>query len=218
MKQKIKKTAMWTLSIIVGYLFVGLIIHHWVLPTKTLDYSNYFEVGKSFYSKLEGLTQTVVKVENGNLMTDIEIQPKSAGPVTHIHEKFDETFTVKSGTLSMQYGSEIKKITAGQTIVIPKNTPHKPFNETDSSILVTSEMALEFAYCLSQIYPFWDEQEANTKPPKILFQLAVFGDKFDSYPTVDAPPKPVLKALKFLLAPTARLMGYKNYNEDYKPK
>ena len=209
---------MWTLSIIVGYLFVGLIIHHWVLPTKTLDYSNYFEVGKSFYSKLEGLTQTVVKVENGNLMTDIEIQPKSAGPVTHIHEKFDETFTVKSGTLSMQYGSEIKKITAGQTIVIPKNTPHKPFNETDSSILVTSEMALEFAYCLSQIYPFWDEQEANTKPPKILFQLAVFGDKFDSYPTVDAPPKPVLKALKFLLAPTARLMGYKNYNEDYKPK
>ena len=67
------------LSIIVGYLLVGLIIHHWVLPTKTPDYSNYFKVGKSFHSRLEGLTQTVVKVENGNLMADIEIQPKSAG-------------------------------------------------------------------------------------------------------------------------------------------
>ncbi len=209
---------MWILSIIVGYLLVGLIIHHWVLPTKTPDFSNYFKVGKSFHSKLEGLTQTVVKVENGNLMTDIEIQPKSAGPVTHIHEKFDETFTVKSGTLSMQYGSEIKKFTAGQSIVIPKNTPHKPFNETDSIVVVTSEMPLDFAYCLSQIYPFWDENKANTKPPKILFQLAVFGDKFDSYPTVDAPPKPILKALKFLLAPTARLIGYKNYNEQYQPK
>jgi mannose-6-phosphate isomerase-like protein (cupin superfamily) len=218
MKQKIKKTAMWILSIIVGYLLVGLMIHHWVFPTKTPDYSNYFNVGKSFHSKLEGLTQTVVKVENGNLMTDIEIQPKSAGPVTHIHEKFDETFTVKSGTLSMQYGSEIKKITAGQAIVIPKNTPHKPFNETDSIVVVTSVMPLDFAYCLSQIYPFWDKDEANSKPPKILFQLAVFGDKFDSYPTVDAPPKPVLKALKFLLAPTARLIGYKNYNEEYQPK
>ena len=170
---------MWTLSIIVGYLLAGLLIHHWILPSKTPDYSDYFKVGKSFHSKLEGLSQKVVDVKNGNLITDIEIQPKSAGPVTHIHEKFDESFTVKSGTLSIQYGTEIKKITTGQTIVIPKN---------------------------------------NSKPPKILFQLAVFGDKFDSYPTVDAPPKPVLKTLKFLLAPTARLMGYKNYNQKYQLK
>jgi mannose-6-phosphate isomerase-like protein (cupin superfamily) len=209
---------MWTLSIIVGYLLVGLIIHHWVLPTNTPDYSNYFKVGKSFYSKLEGLTQTVVKIENGNLITDIEIQPKSAGPVAHIHENFDETFIVKSGTLSMQYGSEIKIFTDGQTIVIPKNTPHRPFNETNSIVVVTNVMPLDFAYCLSQIYPFWDKDKANSRPPKILFQLAVFGDKFDSYPTVDAPPKPVLKTMKFLLAPTARLIGYKNYNEDYQPK
>jgi mannose-6-phosphate isomerase-like protein (cupin superfamily) len=209
---------MWTLSIIVGYLLVGLLIHHWILPSKTPDYSDYFKVGKSFHSKLEGLSQKVVDVKNGNLITDIEIQPKSEGPVTHIHEKFDESFTVKSGTLSIQYGTEIKKITTGQTIVIPKNTPHKPFNETDSIVVMTSEMPLDFAFCLSQIYPFWDENEANSKPPKILFQLAVFGDKFDSYPTVDAPPKPVLKTLKFLLAPTARLMGYKNYNQKYQLK
>jgi mannose-6-phosphate isomerase-like protein (cupin superfamily) len=209
---------MWTLSIIVGYLLAGLLIHHWIFPSKTPDYSDYFKVGKSFHSKLEGLSQKVVDVKNGNLITDIEIQPKSAGPVTHIHEKFDESFTVKSGTLSIQYGTEIKKITTGQTIVIPKNTPHKPFNETDSIVVVTSEMPLDFAFCLSQIYPFWDENEANSKPPKILFQLAVFGDKFDSYPTVDAPPKPVLKTLKFLLAPTARLMGYKNYNQKYQLK
>ena len=209
---------MWTLSIIVGYLLVGLLIHHWILPSKTPAFTDYFKVGKSFHSKLEGLSQKVVDVKNGNLITDIEIQPKSAGPVTHIHEKFDESFTVKSGTLSIQYGTEIKKITTGQTIVIPKNTPHKPFNETDSIVVVTSEMPLDFAFCLSQIYPFWDENEANSKPPKILFQLAVFGDKFDSYPTVDAPPKPVLKTLKFLLAPTARLMGYKNYNQKYQLK
>lgn len=209
---------MWILTIFGGYLLIGLILHHWVFPTKLPDYIAYFKAGKSFHSKLEGLTQTVVKIENGFLTTDIDLDPKSAGPVTHFHENFDETFTVKSGTLSMQYGTEIRKITAGQTIVIPKNTPHKPFNETDSLVVVTSEMPVDFAYCLSQIYPFWDENEANSKPPKILFQLAVFGDKFDSFPTVDAPPKPVLKALKFLLAPTARLLGYKNFKEEYKPR
>lgn len=218
MKQKIKKTAMWILSILAAYLVIGLIIHHWVLPAKTPNYTDYFKVGQSFHSKLEGLTQTITKVENEILITDITINAKSNGPVVHVHEKFDEKFTVKSGTLSMQFGAEIKKVLAGQTIVIPKNTPHKPFNETDSAVIVTSEMPLDFAYCLSQIYPFWDENQANTKPPKILFQLAVFGDKFDSYPTIDAPPKPVLKALKFILAPTARLIGYKHYNERYKPQ
>ncbi len=217
-KQKVKKMAILTISIIASYFIVGLIIHHWIFPTKTPNFNDYFKVGQSFHSKLEGLTQTIVKVENGLLTTDITIQAKSNGPVPHIHENFEETFVVKSGTLSMLYGNDIKKFTAGQTIVIPKETPHKPFNETDSLIVVTSTMPLDFAYCLSQIYPFWDENDANAKPPKVLLQLAVFGDKFDSYPTVDAPPKPALKLLKFLLAPTARLIGYKNYNEDYRPK
>lgn len=218
MKRIIKSTAMWVLTIIASYFIIGLIFHHWIFPNRKPNYSDFFKVGHSFHSKLEGLTQTIVKVENEKLTTDILIQPKSNGPVAHLHEKFDETVTVKSGTLSMQYGNDVKRFTAGQTIVIPKNTPHKPFNETDSVVLLTCVMPLDFAFCLSQIYPFWDEDEANTKPPKVLFHLAVFGNKFDSYPTEDAPPKPILKLFKFLLAPTARLMGYKYLNTDYLPK
>ena len=77
-------------------------------------------------------------------------------------------------------------------------------------------MPADFAYCLSQVYPAWDEDAKNSVPPNVLFQLAVFGDRFDSYPTENAPPKPVLKAIKFLLAPTARLLGYTNYEERYR--
>ena len=218
MKNKIKKITMWTLTLVASYFIIGLVIHHWILPTKTPDLKDYFKIGQTFQSKLEGLTQTIVKVDSDKITTDIEIQPKSNGPVTHLHENFEEIFIVKSGTLSLQLGSEVKKLVAGQKMIVPKNTAHNPFNETDSSVFLTCEMPIEFAYCLSQIYPFWDENEANTKPPNVILQIAVFGDKFDSYPTKDAPPKPVLKALKFLLAPTARLLGYKIYNEKYKPK
>lgn len=209
---------MWVLSIIVGYFAIGLIIHYVIMPVRLPVYSDYFKPGKLFHSKLEGLTQKVTKLENGKLITTITIEPGAKGPVVHTHEKFDELFTVQEGTLSMQYGVEIKTVKAGQAILIPKNTAHRPFNATDALVVVTNEMPVDFAYCLSQIYPFWDESEANTKPPKILFQLAVFGNRFDSYPTVDAPPKPALKVLKFLLAPTARLLGYKIYKEKYKPQ
>lgn len=218
MLQKIKKIVNGTLLVFTSYIVVGLVIHHWILPLKSPKYEDYFQIGKSYSSKLEGIKQTIVKLEENKLTTDITLYPKTNGPVVHFHENFDETFTVKSGTLSMEFGSEIKKLTAGQTLVIPKNTPHRPFNETDSLVIVTSEMPADFAFCLSQIYPFWDENINNSKPPKILFQLAVFGDKFDSYPTINAPPKPILKTLKFLLAPTARLLGFKNYNQVYNPK
>ncbi len=111
---------MWILTIMASYFIIGLIIHHWILPTKTPDYNQYFKIGQSFNSRLEGLTQTIVKVDNEQHTTDITIEVKSNGPMTHIHENFDETFIVKSGTLSMQYGTDIKKISAGQTITIPK--------------------------------------------------------------------------------------------------
>ncbi len=218
MIQIFKKTILWILFILVTYLGIGLVIHHFIIPPKMPNYTDYFKIGHSFHSHLEGLTQTITQVKQDELSTDITLQPQSKGPVVHIHEHFDETFMVKSGTLSMQYGSEIKKLHAGETIIIPKNTPHRPFNETDSPVIISSKMPLHFAYCLSQIYPFWDESEANTKPPNVIFQLAVFGDLFDSYPTENAPPKAILKTMKFLLAPTARLMGYKKYNEQYIPK
>lgn len=214
----IKKMLLRMVFVLAGYLLIGLILHHWVFPTQTPDFATYFSSGKSFHSKLEGMTQTVVATSGENIVLDITLQPRANGPVSHQHTRFDEKFTVKSGTLSLQLGDKIQHYTAGESVVIPKFTPHRPFNETDSLVVFTGEMPTHFAYCLSQIYPFWDENEANTRPPKLLMQLAVFGEDFDSFPTENAPPKDVLKTLKWILAPTARLMGYKFYNPNYLPK
>lgn len=120
MKQKIKKTTMWVLSIILAYFVVGLLIHHWIIPTKTTDHNSYFAPGTSFHSKLEGLSQTVVEIKDKNLITEITIQPGSTGPVTHLHENFDESFTVISGTPSVQYGSEVKKSQPNKPLLFQK--------------------------------------------------------------------------------------------------
>ncbi len=209
---------MWILATLAAYLIVGLLLHHFIFPVQAPDYQTYFKTGVSFRSNLEGLTQQVVKAEQDTLTAEITLDPGAPGPVTHFHERFDEVFTVSQGTLSMQVGEEIRHLSAGETIVIPRGVAHRPFNETDSAVVVTSKLPVDFAYCLSQIYPFWDENEANSKPPKVLFQLAVFGSRFDSFPTQDAPPQPILKTLKFLLAPTARILGYQFYKEAYAPQ
>jgi mannose-6-phosphate isomerase-like protein (cupin superfamily) len=211
MKRKIKRMLLWFFAAVGIYIAAGLIIHHWIVPVQKPDFAGYFTPGKSFSSKLEGITQTVVSTDGGYVNTAIVIAPKAAGPVAHAHEHFEEVFTVKSGELSVLIGTEIKKIPAGETIKIPPNTVHKPFNETDSAVTITCRMPLSFAFCLSQVYPFWDAAEKNTKPPAVLFQLAVYGNDFDSYPAEKAPPRGLLKFLKFMLAPTARLLGYRYY-------
>lgn len=213
MKRKIKRMLTWFFAFVGIYIVAGLVIHHWLVPVQKPDFANYFTHRKSFSSRLEGITQTVVSINEGYVNTEIVIAPKAAGPVAHTHENFEETFTVKSGELSILIGREVKKIQAGETIKIPHNIVHKPFNETDSAITISCSMPLTFAFCLSQLYPFWDANEKNTKPPKLLFQLAVYGNDFDSYPAENGPPKPMLRFLKFILAPTARLLGYQYYQQ-----
>jgi hypothetical protein len=47
--------------------------------------------------------------------------------------------------------------------------------------------------------------------------LSVYGTDMDSY-LADGPPVFVQKALRPLMRPTARLVGYKYYYPEYKPQ
>jgi mannose-6-phosphate isomerase-like protein (cupin superfamily) len=46
--------------------------------------------------------------------------------IMHQHEHEDEMFLVLDGTLLMEIGGETKEINAGEFIIIPKGTNHKP--------------------------------------------------------------------------------------------
>lgn len=219
MKQKIKRILLWKLVIIVGYFAVGIIFHHYLFPPRKPDYASYFKTGDKFQSNWEGFEQTVISQKDDWLNTKVVMRPKSAGPPVHIHENFDEVFTVKEGTLSVLINGEKKIVRAGESVKIPRGTPHKPFNESDLPVLVEDEngksFPLEFAYHLSQIYPLIDSLDGNPGNLTMMMQFSVYGGEFDSW-MADSPPIGVQKVTRFLLAPTARLLGYKNYYEEYR--
>ena len=101
-------------------------------------------------------------------------------------------------------------------------TPHKPFNETGAPVVVRGpfepEYAIpaQFSVFLTQAYGFFDEAEANNRPPKALLQMSRFSPKYDSW--LAAPPVPLQKMLFFIIGPTARLLGYRTFYEKYKPQ
>jgi mannose-6-phosphate isomerase-like protein (cupin superfamily) len=214
---KIKNMLLYAVITLSSYLILSIIIHHYLMPMKKIEYNTYFQRGDTFNSISEGFNQTVLSQNGEWLAIHLEVQPHAPGPPEHIHNDFDETFTVKEGVLSMLVNGQLKMIRPGESFFIPKGTPHKPFNETDQIVIVEDSgngknLPARFAYFLKQFYPFVDKMGNNPNNFSILMQMSVYGDDMDTW--IAGPPIGVQKVLRFVLAPTARLVGYKNYFES----
>jgi hypothetical protein len=149
------------------------------------------------------------------------LEPYAPGPPEHIHTSLSENFIIAEGTLSLLVNGEKKLLRPGESLLVNPGTPHKPFNETDSRVVIrpplTAEYALseQFAVFLTQAYGFFDESEANSQPPKALLQMSRFSPKYELW--LASPPVPLQKAFFFVISPTARLLGYRTHYEKYKP-
>lgn len=70
---------------------------------------------------------------NGNELRVAKVQ----GDFTwHAHADTDELFLVVSGELGIEFRAGVKRLTAGEMIVVPKGTEHRPFAEAECHILL----------------------------------------------------------------------------------
>lgn len=213
----VKKMALYLFIFISGYLSVGYLFHLIIFPEKKPEVNNYFKPDDRFYSKVEGFKQHVQKQENGYVYCSLELEPLAEGPPRHIHTTFDEVFEVENGTLTVWVDGEIKYLSPGEKLVIPKGVPHKPYNETTEPIKVKGSIAFpeKFAYHLPQVYGVLEKNPDFVNSSGMILQMALFTTAgFDSY-VADGPPVAVQKLTGFMAAPLARLMGYKSYYPEY---
>lgn len=212
-----KKTLLYALAVIAVYLMIGYLFHLVIFPEKKPGVATYFKQGQEFYSKAEGVAQKVARQENGFVYCDLEVHPFAPGPPKHIHTGFDESFEIRNGELSIWVDGEIKRIKPGEVVHIPKGTPHKPFNESADTIHLKKEFPLpeQFAFGLSQVYGLMDHHPDFGKMPAMVFIMAPIQQSgFDSY-LAEGPPVPIQKVMNFLITPTARLMRFRSYYDEY---
>jgi quercetin dioxygenase-like cupin family protein len=218
--KRILKIVLVPIAVVAVYLIVGIAVNS-MFPEKQPELNGYFKPSDRLYSKFEGFDQTVLAVDGDWLQTRLEVAPNAGGPPEHFHEHFAETFTVRSGTLSILVDGEKMTLKAGESITIPPMTRHKPFNETNETVIVESDdpktIPVKFAYILSQLYGFMDTYPDGPPVPAMIMQLSTYGNEADSW-LADGPPLGVQKAMRVLLAPTARLMGYSNHYVQFGPR
>jgi hypothetical protein len=220
MRKKLLTWAAVLLGVFVVYLAAGIVVSSIILPGPSIDHANYFRVGDRLVSRVEGFDQTVLGVYDGWLHTRLEIAPHAGGPPEHFHEGFAESFTVKSGTLSVLVNGEKRTIRVGETVTVPPMTTHKPFNETDYPVVIESDdprsVPAQFGYILSQLYGFMDNNAPAPSTLQMMMQLAVYGEDADTW-IANGPPVAVQKVLRIVMAPTARLLGYRYHYDEYTP-
>jgi mannose-6-phosphate isomerase-like protein (cupin superfamily) len=54
----------------------------------------------------------------------------------HSHTETDELFLVVSGELGIEFRDGIRRLTAGEMIIVPKGTEHRPFADAECHILL----------------------------------------------------------------------------------
>lgn len=216
-----KKLLLSILGFVLAYVLIGALLDKVIFPEAEPGSEYYPREGQVFVSKREGFRQTILKREKGLVWSELVLEPYAPGPPEHIHTNLPENFIVTEGTLSILVNGEKKILKVGESLLVNPGTPHKPFNETDSRVVIkpplTPEYALseQFAVFLTQAYGFFDESESNSQPPKALLQMSRFSPKYELW--LATPPVPLQKTFYFVISPTARLLGYRTHYEKYKP-
>jgi mannose-6-phosphate isomerase-like protein (cupin superfamily) len=201
----------WLIAIAAAYLVLGNVLHHWAFPQPAPDPATFPRAGDVLHSEYEGFHQRIVEVVDDWIISELRLEPGAIGPPLHYHRTFAEEFTVVSGTLHVELADGVMTIDAGESYRVEPLVVHRPFNPGTEPVIVASTdpiMPQSFAACLAQIYPLLDAHDGASFA--LLLQFSIIDPICDT--SMAAIPTTVQTAINLLLAPAARVLGYRNYD------
>jgi quercetin dioxygenase-like cupin family protein len=154
--------------------------------------------------------------QTGGEVFGLEVFIRAGAPGTPemIHPLQDESFKVLSGSLDFRIGGREQHLKAGESLLIPKGTPHNWWNASneEAHALVELRPALRTEEFFANLYGLCSEKGALPNP----LQLAVLIDEHrDEGSYLTKPPLFVQKVMFGVLAPVGRLLGYKAHYPKY---
>ena len=100
---------------------------------KIIRQENTFE-GKQALTYVNGITAESVGATG--ICMHLLTMPPGARAKAHLHEAHETAIYVISGSASMWYGDDLAEhliVNAGELLYIPANTPHLPYNPSEST-------------------------------------------------------------------------------------
>jgi quercetin dioxygenase-like cupin family protein len=169
---------------------------------------------------------TIVNIRTGQKMTFLETWAETNGtqlkidcvsPVTsereksHFHPCQENRFTILEGNLHFTINGKEQFAKVGETISIPKNTPHSFYNSGDVDAHYIQEFfpALKIDRLFETFFVLARDGKLNKGGTPNILRTALILLNFEKEIRLAQPNWKLQKGVFRLLAPIARLMGYK---------
>src|SRR5262245_3623035 len=151
------------------------------------------------------------------LVVDLYIRPGGAVMGEHLHPAIEERFTVLRGQVGFRLSGRVATAEPGVTLFAPPGVPHDWWNAGPGEALVRIEIrpAGRFEAFIANAFGLAQDGKVNRRGTPNLLHLAVLAGEFDDVVRFTRPPRVVQRALFALLAPLARLLGYRGSYPEY---
>jgi mannose-6-phosphate isomerase-like protein (cupin superfamily) len=151
------------------------------------------------------------------LVIDLELRGAGFGSPLHMHPSIHERLRVVSGSVGVSIDGMVSVAELDRTIEIPPGVPHRFWNAgiIEAKLLMDIRPASRFeAFTRNMIGLAQDGKTGPTGMPNLL-QLAVIANEFDDVIQFLSPPPLLQSALFPILAPIARMRGYRGSYSEY---
>src|SRR5262245_13793026 len=151
------------------------------------------------------------------LVVDLYIRPAGAVMGEHIHPAIEERFTVLRGQVGFRLSGRESIAEPGVRLIAPAGVPHDWWNAGPEEALVRVEVrpAARFEAFIQNAFGLAQDGRVNRRGMPNLLQLAVLAREFDDVIRFTRPPRVMQRLLFGLLAPLARLLGYRGSYPEY---
>ncbi len=138
-------------------------------------------------------------------------RPHIVGPAAHVHPKQEEYFEVLDGTLSARVGKRDLTLRPGESFTVPKRTPHTWWNGGDEELhgYVELRPSMNMRDEFEALFALGRAGRTDETGLPNLLQVAVLLDAYPDTIYRAGLPIPVQKLGIKMLAPVARMLGYR---------
>ncbi len=128
-------------------------------------------------------TQTAAMTGGKLLSFNLILDPGSTVPMKHVHTEQDEIFEVISGRVNVEVGMKKHIINPGEKLVMPKNIPHRWWNEPDvtSTLNVSFTPALNTEDFFAEIFRLASAGKTKANGAPTLLQAVSMCGKYNIY-------------------------------------
>ena len=212
-----KRILFYVLLFFGAYIGIGTFLHYVVFPEPSPDISSYPSAGDSVgnsSSPRRFVFRTTTRETKGKRLTfDFYLQPSASVPVAHIHSIQEERIEVLEGTLVVIMSGEEVLLHPGDVAVVPPGTPHQAFNRAD--IEMHALVNVVPSGNLDMFFVQLERSGVRMDPPAVPagLQFMRFMQEYEASYMASLPIS-AQRVLAFLVAPNARVLGYRHYYSE----